>query len=769
MRSPSGHPPLILLLAAYGAGLATGLARFPDPRLSLSALVLATLVAWRNPLHGFLAGGALLGALAGAAAWELERGRCAAQLQRGALTLTLVPLDPPPVEAGRVEAEVVGAGCRDPIAVRWGRSAPRVAVGQAFRVTGTWHPRPEGVFGRPGGTLVVASATPARGSRADPRDDLHPSHSLRARAALLATTTRLYGERAPLVDALLFDRRGAIDRSTRDRFAASGLIHVLSISGFHVGLITAWVLGLLRALRVSRERAWVVATITGVTYVAWLGWPAPATRAAALAVLMCVARLRQRVVRWEALLAATAFVVLLVDPWALVDLGAWLSVASLWGATVLVRWSDRRVGTDIVTRTLCGSGGATHATPPLTVGAVGSVSLAGVVMNFAGIPVAAIAVPAVLGSVLVAPLWTGGAEALAAGGGALLALLDRLAALGAAIPYGHYALDSGWGAALPWALALGGILWALSGRATRAVALARLSVVAASALWILTGKGLYAATRGPREGELTLAFLDVGQGDATAIRTPHGAWLLVDAGPSGEGRDAGRRVVLPYLRSRGARRIEVALLSHAHLDHFGGFGAVLDELPVERFVEPGQGVDDPGYLALLDQVAASGTEWRSFRRGDSLAIDGVWLIALHPDTSWAEWGLDLNEDSDVLLLRYGGFTALLAGDAGVPAERALRGRVGDIDLLKVGHHGSAGASGAEWLGELRPEVAVVSVGRGNRYGHPSPPALDRLRAAGAEVWRTDELGTIELRTDGRTFTIAAGGRHLALPAGPPRP
>ncbi|HEX7918659.1 MAG TPA: hypothetical protein VF454_04600, partial [Gemmatimonadales bacterium] len=142
---------------------------------------------------------------------------------------------------------------------------------------------------------------------------------------------------------------------------------------------------------------------------------------------------------------------------------------------------------------------------------------------------------------------------------------------------------------------------------------------------------------------------------------------------------------------------------------------------------------------------------------------------LHPDTTWDEWGLDLNEDSEVLLVRYGEFEALLAGDAGLPAEADLAGQAGDVEVLKVGHHGSAGASGEQRLAELRPEVAVVSVGRGNRYHHPSPQALGRLGAAGAEVWRTDEQGSVQVWTDGRTFTVSSRGRALTLPASPRGP
>jgi competence protein ComEC len=754
-------PPVVLLLLAFGAGLATGLARFWGPWIIIPVLAAGGWATRTRPLAPLLLGALALGRLSAVFAWEGEGGSCRALLPRGPVAVDLVPIDPAPVHPGKVEGEVIGPRCTGIIDLRWPEGA-EVAVGRAVRVEGKWYPRPSGPFGRPGGSLVVREVgAPVAGSTA-PRP-------LRLRASLFGVTRRLFGRESPLVDALLFDRRGALDRELRDRFAASGLVHLLSISGFHVGLIVGWALVILRGCRVGREGAWIVATLLGVGYVAWLGWPPPATRAAALAVLLCVARLRQRAIRWDALLAATSLAVLLVDPWAIADLGAWLSVLSLGGATAAVRWSDLRVGRGTVVRTLSGSIGATVATAPVTAGALGSVSIAGVLFNFVGIPLAAIAVPAVLAAVLLFPLWEGGAMALAAGGATLLGALDRLAALGAGLPLGHFITDTEWAGAWPWAALFGAASWCISSRATGMVALTRGMALAGAALWTTFASELWSSLPGERPPGLALTFLDVGQGDATLITTPRGGAILVDAGPAGNGPDAGRKVVAPWLLRQGIRRLDAVILSHAHLDHYGGIPAVLDRVGVERFLEPGQPVNDPGYLSLLDRVEEEGAKWGALRRGDTLRVDGVELIVLHPDAGWGEWGLDLNEDSAVLLLRYGDFEAVLAGDAGLPAERLLGGWVGDIEVLKVGHHGSAGSTGVEWLAELRPEVAVISVGRGNRYRHPSGEALARLAASGAEVWRTDEGGTVELWTDGRRVRVHARGRERLLPTRPPGP
>jgi competence protein ComEC len=265
---------------------------------------------------------------------------------------------------------------------------------------------------------------------------------------------------------------------------------------------------------------------------------------------------------------------------------------------------------------------------------------------------------------------------------------------------------------------------------------------------------------------LTLHFLDVGQGDAIAIRTPGGHWLLVDAGPRTPGSDAGRSVVVPFLRRHGVGRLELIAVSHAHADHLGGVPAVLDRIATAEVLDPAALTDDPLYTSFLSQLEEQATAWVPARRGDRFDLDGVRFGVLHPDTLWAGWGTDLNEDSIVLLVEYGRFQALLGGDAGLPVEAALHGRVGSVEVLKVGHHGSRGATGEAWLQELRPIAAVVSVGE-NRYGHPSPEALGRLAAAGVEIWRTDREGTISISTDGDSFTVRARRGSVTYPASDP--
>jgi competence protein ComEC len=735
--------PAILLTLAYEAGLATGLLHFGAPLRA--TLVLGAIVAWAaasgRGLPLLLGVALMLGRTSADLAWVADASTCAGRLPAGRITLTLHLREPAPIEGGRLEAMPVAAGCSGAVIARWPAGDARPA-GVIARVEATWVPRP-GLAGRAGGMLLIGGAGPGQGS---------PSPSERLRTIVARASHGLYGGRAPLVDALMLGRRGGIDRELQDRFAQSGLVHLLSISGFHVGLIGAWVFLVARLLRARRESALILAALVSTAYVAFLGWPAPATRAAALAAVLARCRIRQRHVRGDELLAATCLAVLLSDPWAALDLGGWLSAAALWGATRFSRWTDGALGRSFGWRTLGSSIGATLATAPITAWSLGTVAPVGVLLNFAAIPIAAVAVPGVLASLLLEPLLPALAHPFAAGAGLMLHLLELLARLGAAVPGGHQLLEAGTvGDAGPWlgALALG--LWITASRNTVREAARRGGWVGAAALWLGLVRAPLGgvADGGPR---LTLHFLDVGQGDAAAIRTPAGHWILVDAGPAGEGADAGRRVVAPFLQRQGARSLTLAVVSHAHADHLGGLPFVMSRLPTGLVIEPGAEVADPRYTRFLDRLLADGVPWHPARQGDRFELDGVRASVLHPRPGWAGWGEDVNEDSLVLLVEYGDFQALFAGDAGFPAEADMLGRLQRVDLLKVGHHGSRGSTGDAWLDALHPAVAVISLGR-NDYGHPAPATLTRLHAHDVAVHRTDREGTVTVETDGRQMTV----------------
>jgi competence protein ComEC len=262
-----------------------------------------------------------------------------------------------------------------------------------------------------------------------------------------------------------------------------------------------------------------------------------------------------------------------------------------------------------------------------------------------------------------------------------------------------------------------------------------------------------------------LHVLDVGQGDAIALRTRKNRWVLVDAGRNWLGGDAGRSTVVPYLAHRGGS-LALFVLSHPHADHVGGAASVFASLHPGRFLDPGYVGTTPAYLAALGEAAHDHIPWQRVRPGDSLRVDEVMLTALAPESTWVAGLSDANLASTVLMARVGTIRFLFTGDAEAPEEEWLLSRDPNAlaaDVLKVGHHGSRTSTSPRFLGAVRPRLALVSVGAHNAYGHPSPEVMQALRDSGVQVLRTDRVGTIVVRTDGRHLAVEARDERWSIP------
>lgn len=277
---------------------------------------------------------------------------------------------------------------------------------------------------------------------------------------------------------------------------------------------------------------------------------------------------------------------------------------------------------------------------------------------------------------------------------------------------------------------------------------------------------------------LRILAIDVGQGDATLVTGPTGRTLLIDGGPQGSGLAA----VLPALRAEEIRGLDWILATHYDADHIGGIPEVLkgedqeagsgdDVLPSRALIDRGNFTDKttPTYEKYLESLPANREEAEPGKVLDLgggaearvIVANGRYAdgrsVHLNPDEE--------NEASIGLLVRYGDFTYFTAGDlpgGGSPGgyetkdlETAAGEIIGDIDVLHVGHHGSETSSNEVFLEKARPEAAVISVGRDNDYGHPTATVLQRLDAIGAEVYRTDLSGDLEIKTDGETYEIRA--------------
>ncbi|HET9424924.1 MAG TPA: DNA internalization-related competence protein ComEC/Rec2, partial [Gemmatimonadaceae bacterium] len=571
----------------------------------------------------------------------------------------------------------------------------------------------------------------------------------RLRTAAARTTDRDFTTDAPLVRALVLADMRVMAPEIRDRWAAAGMVHMLSVSGLHVGIIAAVVELLLGVLHVHRRSAPAGALAIIAIYVVIIGAPAPAVRSALMLAVRALGRMAQRPVSAWAILALGAGHPL-IDPWVVLDLGYQLSVigvAALIAAGHLVRripldrrpkWA-RAIVSGAVTTVV-----ATIASMPLVAWSMGRVSLIAPLSNLAAGPFIAAVQPMLFLGVLLSPVPVA-AKWVADAAHPLLVALNAIASASAAIPGASVSVWPTTPAALLAGIAAIGVLVAcVQKHPARPMAIALCAVV------------LLAWVPAPRGGDMTeLHMIDVGQGDAIALRTKAGRWVLFDAGRTWEGGDAGRRTVIPYIAHRGGT-LEAFVLSHPHADHVGGAASVLDALAPPRYVDAAFVTNNEAYRASLLTARARQVQWTRARPGDSLVVDEATIVFLAPDSAFAVALPDPNNASTVALIRVGEVRMLMMGDAEREEEAWLLDNARDwlaADVLKVGHHGSSTSSTASFLDAVRPRIALVSVGAGNTYGHPSKDVMTSLTRRGAQVVRTDRAGTVVVETDGRTVRV----------------
>lgn len=661
-----------------------------------------------------------------------------------------------------------GDQCRDPVWV-YLRTDPFSRTGRVARasppaearfaiVTGRWY-----VTRRPDGSRAVylsaasvhfAESSAAADSTPAPAADsaslaglprptaVVPWHHRLGSAVRLRVAQALdrnLGTQAGTAKALVLAERDAIPRELWDDFARSGSAHLLSISGFHVGVVAALLNGLLSLTgRSPRTRA--AGTAAGVwAYVLLIGAPTSAMRAAWMTTAFVAGRLRYVPARTLGALGLSMLTISVLCPQMVSGAGFQLTVAGTAGIVILAKWLlahwPRHRGHRWIAPPLAAGIGASVFTAPVLAWHFEQVPLLSLPSSILLTPLVAAAVPGVLASVAMDVLGVPGARVPGAGAETLLyAVTTAASALGGvagatwnASPREASLLVAGALAAL----AFGGVQW----RNRPAVRAAAPVAGACAALWL--GQSAFALAG---RGRIEIVAIDVGQGDAIGVRTPSGRWLLVDAGPRSGGADAGLTRVIPYLRTRAVRRLEAVVLTHPDEDHAGGLSSVLAHVPTRVVLGPGFAGGQRGHMDGLDEARRAQVPWRRVRKGDSWTTDGVVFQVLSPAPPTAD-ERSPNDWSVVLRITYGEFDALLMGDADDRIEAGLLDQ-GKVEVLKVGHHGSRTSTSAEFVEAVSPDYALISAGARNRYGHPHPQVLARLEDAGARVLRTDCQGTV---------------------------
>jgi competence protein ComEC len=606
----------------------------------------------------------------------------------------------------------------------------------------------------------------ARGRPWSPRRLAHRLH-----VALARVFERELGpESAAFAKGVVLGERSAVGTQIEAGFKAAGATHVLSVSGLHLAAVGAACFLLLR--RLARLSTWLmlrcdadrVASLTCLpllwTYTLVTGEAVATWRSLVMVGVALGAIWMRRALSTPHAIALAALFLLIESPLRLLDISFQLSFASV--VTLAINGQPRARGERrILVRA------AARLCQAVSVSAAAALATAPLLAHHFG----EIAPAAPIGNLLLVPLVEVGVVPLGLFGGLLGAAHPVLGAL----PIGLVSLAiraslavAALGADLcplwlvrspgPWetgALTVAALLLLAARRVLAAPLMVhrmRLTAVAFAAVAGLSLGVQEIARRMSRRVAVT--FLDVGQGDAAVILGPRGFVAVIDGGGTYDGSfDPGARVVEPFLRRRGVTSIDLVALSHPHPDHLNGLQRLVGRFPVRRLWTSGDHGDNPEYLRLLAAARAQRSEVPTPRPFEA---SGLWIRPLAPlvgDVIAPPPGTSVNDASLVLAVSYAGRSILFTGDLELDGEEQLVARFdGDLssDVLKVPHHGSRTSSTAEFLAAARPQIAVMSLGRHNRFGFPRPEVVARYAEAKVRVLRTDRDGavTVEVRENG---------------------
>jgi competence protein ComEC len=594
------------------------------------------------------------------------------------------------------------------------------------------------------------------------------------RRAMHAYVAPFAAASAAIGTAILIGDRAQLSPELEQRLQQAGTYHVVAISGGNIALLAGAVLAMLWAIGIRFAPAAAVTAAVLMVHAWVIGGGSSVVRATAMASTYLALRLIDQRTQPLHAVAVSAALILLADPLEIASAGFWLTFGATGALLVAAaRWrasSGPRWWTPVMAIAVA-SLAVELVLMPVAAFVFERVTIAGLALNLAAVP----AMGAVQGAASLCVIAdTAGFSSLAAAFGylthlAAAALVDSSSLVTLApwttwrVPPPHIAL------LVTYYLAVGA-WWRLSRppldslRRRRAAHGARLAVLV---LWIWIAAAPLSRLPSGLDGPLRVTAIDVGQGDAFLVTAPDGQTLLVDAGGLAVGGfDIGDRVVGPALRARGLLHLDYLAITHGDVDHLGGAASLIRDFgPREIWA----GVPVSGYpplAALRVEARVSRTPWRWLQRGDRLELGGALIVAHHPAAPEWERQRVRNEDSLVLEVRYRGVSVWLTGDITAAVEEELAASAvdrGQVVILKAAHHGSRTSSTPTFVKRLQPAVVLVSAGRGNQFGHPAPAVLQRYADVGAEVFRTDEDGQIELVTNGISVEVTTfTGRRWRL-------
>jgi competence protein ComEC len=571
------------------------------------------------------------------------------------------------------------------------------------------------------------------------------------------------GEEGKLMKGLVLGEREEMSTDVKNAFINAGLMHILAVSGFNVGLVVLILYAGLSFFRLPPLMMVILASICLIYFGFITGAQASVFRAVIMAIIFLSAKLLQRKADLLNTLALAAIFLLVIDSRALFDVGFQLSFMAVAGLAyfypkveALTLHLPEYCRTNIILRYLIASVvvtvAATLGTLPLSAFYFQKISIAGLGMNLVAVPLSGIILG--LGFAAVAAsafsFWLGSIYAISATylGTFLLKITEWSGYSPFAYVETHFTI---FDAVCFYVFIL------LLFEVKREKLLSRIVII----LLLFGNAYVYADIVTTKSQPFRATFLDVGQGDAMFLEFPDGKNALVDAGPYYPDNDAGARFIIPYLQHRGIKKIDDLIISHPHSDHIGGAPFILQHIAIGRVIDAGSRSNSfivKNYARLIDSLHV---DHYIIKAGDTINISkDIRIYALHPSGFYVPSDtmkkMGYNNQSLVLKVVYGATSLLLEGDAQADVEERMEAIYGGFihsQVLKVGHHGSKTSSSPQFLQLVNPQLAVMEIGRNNKFQFPHRGTLERLQQRSCAYFRTDEDGAIVMESDGSGWNV----------------
>lgn len=575
------------------------------------------------------------------------------------------------------------------------------------------------------------------------------------------------GTDSAAIFAMLFGGYGGIKEELLEAFTVTGLIHILSVSGSHITLMAGVANAMGRTFGLPNGAVAGLATVIIVVYSLLAGLVLPVIRSAAMGILTVIALAMGRERDAQHILSLTALGILLLWPLALFDISFQLSFGATAGLLYIsprLRQSLYRPFPKFIADNMSVTIGAQLGALPFIAWYFNVVSISSLLANLLVAPIIELIIVISLFSGIIVGLVPLLGKVIFISSSMLLGLAYELSRFIAKLPGGQlYIPAMSWQF---WCVYYFLVLLCAAPDKVRVQAIDRAKflfmtcrkagkyVLVCGLLLAATGAVVYVMS--PRE--MSVHFIDVGQGDGALVITPHGRAFMIDVGGNRKGSyNIGARVDVPYLLHYGVRKLDFIMLTHAHEDHAQGVGGILGRLPVGTVMIGHEGLEEYLKSFGVKNPAVRKAKYVMLQEGTKIDIDGVTVQVLFaPEKNQLAGNATGNEFSNLIRVSYGKHSFLFTGDLTAEYEKTLikQGKILNSTVLKVAHHGSSTSSTEEFLRVVSPEWSVISVGYGNSFGHPDSRVLNRIKACtDSEILRTDKNGAVVFFTDGENLRV----------------